>query len=400
GLGPVTEAALDMPLGLAPSDIAAALAALQTEGFALRGRFTPGIDPGADNDEWCERRLLARIHRYTLKRLRAEIEPVAARDFLRSLFEWQRVTQQSRMEGPDALAAVLGQLEGFEAAAGAWETEILAARGAEYEPAWLDDHCLAGRTAWARLRPRNPRPDGERGISPVRTTPITFLARRNAPLWSALSPAPDPAQASPRARAVMKVIEEHGASFFDELAEGSGQLKPQVEEALGELVALGLVTSDSFAGMRALPDPRRPFCRRLCGRAIRAPRRNRHAARSSPQAGLGRMDLVVRRRPAEPRRRAHPRRQARRLDRQPGALSRRIAGRALHRRPGAISRNPRSRDRMAGEEGLAPRRCPARPDRVVLIHAISCASPCRRGRRQTRRAPAASRGPAAETAHH
>jgi ATP-dependent Lhr-like helicase len=168
------------------------------------------------------------------------------------------------MEGPDALAAVLGQLEGFEAPAGGWETEILPARVAEYEPAWLDDHCLAGRTAWARLRPRNPRPDGERGISPVRTTPITFLARRHAPLWSALSPAPDPAQASPRAQAVIAVIREHGASFFDELAEGSGLLKPQVEEALGELVALGLVTSDSFAGMRALllPDDKRRSRRR------------------------------------------------------------------------------------------------------------------------------------------
>ena len=261
GLGPVTEAALAAPLGLAPADITAALAALQTEGFALRGRFTPGTDAG----EWCERRLLARIHRYTLKRLRAEIEPVAARDFLRFLFEWQRVTAASRMEGPDALAAVLGQLEGFEAAAGAWETEILPARVNAYDPAWLDDHCLAGRTAWARLRPRNPRPDGERGgISPVRTTPITFLARRNAPLWTALSPAADPAQASPRARAVMAVIEQHGASFFDELAEGSGLLKPQVEEALGELVALGLVTSDSYAGMRALiiPDEKRRSRRR------------------------------------------------------------------------------------------------------------------------------------------
>ncbi|MBV9016968.1 MAG: ATP-dependent DNA helicase, partial [Alphaproteobacteria bacterium] len=261
GLGPVTEQALAAPLGLTPTDIAAALAALQTEGFALRGRFTPGIEA----DEWCERRLLARIHRYTLRRLRAEIEPVAARDFLRFLFEWQRVTSTARMEGPDALAAVLGQLEGFEAAAGAWETEILPARVNGYDPAWLDDHCLAGRTAWARLRPRNPRPDGDRnGISPVRTTPITFLARRNAPLWTALSPAPDPAQASPRARAVMAVIEQHGASFFDELADGSGQLKPQVEEALGELVALGLVTSDSFAGMRALiiPDDKRRSRRR------------------------------------------------------------------------------------------------------------------------------------------
>jgi ATP-dependent Lhr-like helicase len=260
GLGPVSEAALAMPLGLTPADIAAGLAALQGEGFALRGRFTPGID----TDEWCERRLLARIHRYTLKRLRAEIEPVAARDLLRFLFEWQRVTQQSRMEGPDALAAVLGQLEGFEAPAGGWETEILPARVNAYDPAWLDDHCLAGRTAWARLRPRNPRPDGERGISPVRTTPITFLARRHAPLWSALSPAPDAAQASPRAQAVMAVIREHGASFFDELAEGSGFLRPQVEEALAELVALGLVTSDSFAGMRALliPDEKRRSRRR------------------------------------------------------------------------------------------------------------------------------------------
>ncbi|HVC57357.1 MAG TPA: DEAD/DEAH box helicase [Stellaceae bacterium] len=256
GLGPVGEAALAAPLGLMPGAIAAALAALQTEGFALRGRFTPG----AAEDEWCERRLLARIHRYTLKRLRAEIEPVAARDFLRFLFDWQRVTEQTRMEGPDALAAVLGQLEGFEAAAGAWETEILPARVAEYDPAWLDDHCLAGRIAWARLRPRSPRPEGaERGPSaaagPVRTTPITLLARRHVPLWAALAPAPDAAQASPRAQAVAGFIRDNGASFFDELADGTRLLRPQVEEALAELVALGLVNADSFAGLRSLLMP-------------------------------------------------------------------------------------------------------------------------------------------------
>ena len=187
GLGPITEPELAAPLGLAPGEITAALASLQAEGFALRGRFTPG----GDTDEWCERRLLARIHRYTLKRLRAEIEPVAARDFLRFLFAWQRVTDDTRMEGPDALAAVLGQLEGFEAPAGAWETEILPARVAGYDPAWLDDQCLAGRIAWARLRPRGNA--GERGAAgvaagPVRTTPITLLARRHAPLWAALSP--------------------------------------------------------------------------------------------------------------------------------------------------------------------------------------------------------------------
>jgi ATP-dependent Lhr-like helicase len=254
GLGPVSETELAAPLGLSPDAVNAALAALQAEGFALRGHFTPD----AVADEWCERRLLARIHRYTLKRLRAEIEPVAARDFLRFLFAWQRVTDDTRMEGPDALAAVLGQLEGFEAPAGAWETEILPARVAGYDPSWLDDQCLAGRIAWARLRPRSNA--GERGapgpaVGPVRTTPITLLARRHAPLWAALSPMPDPAQASGPARVVGDFIRDNGASFFDELADGTRLLRPQIEEALAELVALGLVSSDSFAGLRALLMP-------------------------------------------------------------------------------------------------------------------------------------------------
>ncbi|HEX2151466.1 MAG TPA: hypothetical protein VHG31_05640, partial [Stellaceae bacterium] len=252
GLGPVTEAELAAPLGLTPNAIAAALASLQAEGFALRGRFTPGTL----EDQWCERRLLARIHRYTLKRLRAEIEPVAARDFLRFLFAWQRVTDETGMEGPDALAAILGQLEGFEAPAGAWETEILPARITGYDPAWLDDQCLAGRIAWARLRPRSN--VGERGAGsagPVRTTPITLLARRHAPLWAALSPVPDPERASGRARVIADFIRDNGASFFDELVDGTRLLRPQIEEALAELVALGLVSSDSFAGLRALLMP-------------------------------------------------------------------------------------------------------------------------------------------------
>jgi ATP-dependent helicase Lhr and Lhr-like helicase len=251
GQGPVTQEALAVPLGLAPTDVAAALAALETEGFALRGRFSPG----AETDEWCERRLLARIHRYTVKRLRAEIEPVAARDFLRFLLGWQRVTAEARMEGPDAVAAVIGQLEGFEAAAGAWETEILPARIAQYEPAWLDDHCLAGRIAWARLRPRTSANGNERRAAPVRTTPITLLARRHAPLWAALSPAEESVALSASAQAVIAAIRAHGASFFDELVEATGLLRPQAEEALAELVAQGLVNSDSFSGLRALLVP-------------------------------------------------------------------------------------------------------------------------------------------------
>ena len=252
GLGPVTAAAIAAPLGFAPPEIAAALAALETEGFALRGRFTPG----ATADEWCERRLLARVHHYTVKRLRAEIEPVAARDFLRFLARWQGVAAESRKEGPDAVEAMIGQLEGFEAPAGAWETEILPARLDGYEPSWLDDLCLSGRVAWARLRPPAGRPNGNgRAATPVRTTPITLLARRNARLWASFSASQEAIRPSAQAQKVADCILAAGASFFDELVDGAGLLRPQVEEALAELVALGLVTSDSFGGLRALLMP-------------------------------------------------------------------------------------------------------------------------------------------------
>ena len=174
GLGPTTSAAIAASLGLPVTSIESALAVLQAEGFAMRGQFTPGA---VAEGEWCERRLLARIHRYTVKRLRAEIEPVEARDFLRFLFEWQRVTPEGRMEGPDAVGAILGQLEGFEAPASAWETEILPTRISEYEPAWLDEQCLAGRYVWTRLARR--KSDSERNAAPVRGTPIVLLARRN-----------------------------------------------------------------------------------------------------------------------------------------------------------------------------------------------------------------------------
>jgi ATP-dependent helicase Lhr and Lhr-like helicase len=263
GLGPVTEGGLAAALGLEPQDISAALLALEAEGFAMRGQFTSD----STAEEWCERRLLARIHRYTVNRLRAEIQPVAARDFLRFLLDWQRVTPDTRMEGPDALEVLVRQLEGFEAAAGAWETEILPARLDAYEPSWLDDQCLAGRVAWARLRNRNGRTNGgERGATPVRTTPITLLTRRHAGLWASLSSAEDPPAPNGRAQAVADCIRQYGASFFDELVDGTGLLRPQVEEALAELVALGIVNSDSFAGLRALLVPADRRGRRAGGR--------------------------------------------------------------------------------------------------------------------------------------
>lgn len=259
GLGPVTQAALAAPLGLQPGDITGALAALQAEGFALRGRFTPG----SNADEWCDRRLLSRIHHYTIRRLRAEIEPVAARDFLRFLFSWQHITEETRLEGPDTVETVVHQLEGFEVPAGGWETEILPARITAYEATWLDDQCLAGRIAWAKLTPSGGGGNGrDRAASPVRTTPIALLPRRHISLWMSLAGSPSEAQPSSRAQAVIDCLRADGASFFDELVEATGLLRQQLEEALSELVALGMVSSDSFGGLRALLVPsgrRKPY---------------------------------------------------------------------------------------------------------------------------------------------
>ncbi len=172
-LGPVTAASLAAPLGLAAAEVDIALLQLEAEGTVMRGSFSPG-EPEV---QWCERRLLARIHRYTVNRLRQEIEPVEPRDFMRFLFEWQRVAPDARVEGPDAVAGIVSQLEGFEAPAAAWETEILPSRVNEYDPAWLDELSRAGRVVWTRIAALNS--SGTRTASPVRTTPITFAARRH-----------------------------------------------------------------------------------------------------------------------------------------------------------------------------------------------------------------------------
>jgi ATP-dependent Lhr-like helicase len=254
GLGPVTAAQIADSLGVSETQINGALASLEAQGFAMRGHFTAQ----SVEEEWCERRLLARIHRYTVKRLRAEIEPVPARDFLRFLCEWQRVMPAARMQGSDALAAVLAQFEGFESPAGAWETEVLPSRITEYEPQWLDEHCRAGRFIWTRLAARSgarAEDSGGRGASPIRSTPIVFLARRNVPLWSLFADQSDTAHLTSKAQAVAEFIREHGASFFDEIADNVGMLPSEVEESLAELVAVGLVNSDSFAGLRVLLMP-------------------------------------------------------------------------------------------------------------------------------------------------
>ena len=195
------------PLGLEPGAAAGALAALESEGAILKGRFLPGVN----DEQWCDRRLLARIHHYTVRRLRSEIDPVAARDFLRFLFAWQHVSEETRLEGPDSLPATLSTLEGFEAPAKAWETEILPARLKGYQPSWLDAQCLAGRTAWARLTPPPAPANGRaRHATPVGATPIALIERRRAPLWMALAPLSGAAPLSGRAEVVLDCLQRAG----------------------------------------------------------------------------------------------------------------------------------------------------------------------------------------------
>ena len=196
--------------GLPAERISAALTALEVEGFALAGNFTPG----ESDREWCERRLLARIHRYTVKRLRAEIEPVSARDYLRFLFDWQGVSADTRREGAKALDAVIEQLAGFAAPAVAWEGSILSARLSDYASGLLDDGCLAGRIAWGRLGtpPAKPKSNGRR-FAPLKSTPITLFPRKAATVWSR-PPADEPPHISGRATKVAAFIARERRLFL------------------------------------------------------------------------------------------------------------------------------------------------------------------------------------------
>jgi ATP-dependent Lhr-like helicase len=251
GEGPVTETALAQKLGISHHQISAAVLALQTEGFAIGGLFS-----GSAEKEWCDRRLLARIHRYTIKRLRAEIEPVSPQDYMGFLLAWQRVTPDTQMQGADAVSAVLQQLEGFEAPAAAWETEILPSRISNYKAAWLDQACTTGRSVWTTLRRRDDgKSSGPRSSGPIRSSPISILSRRQLAQWLALQPPPDLSHANDRARQVLEVVRQRGALFYDELLDASHLMPSQLEDALGELAGLGLITSDSFAGLRALLAP-------------------------------------------------------------------------------------------------------------------------------------------------
>ncbi|UVM54844.1 DEAD/DEAH box helicase [Pseudomonas sp. B21-012] len=253
GFGPLTTEQIAAPLQLPVSAIEQALARLEGEGYVMRGYYfqpnqQPNQQPGQQALQWCERHLLARIHRYTIKRLRREIEPVSLQNFTRFLFDWQHLAPGSRLQGQAALSAVLDQFEGYPAAAAAWESDLLPTRLKDYSPRWLDEACRAGKYAWARLAP-------SAAASTLRSTPLVLLPRPRLGLWRALSPALDSSELGLRAQRVHTVLSEHGALFFDELVHDAHLLPSELENALQELVAAGLISADSFAGLRALITP-------------------------------------------------------------------------------------------------------------------------------------------------
>lgn len=264
-LGPTTASQLSQRLGLPAPNIETALLALESDGAVLRGEFTV---PRGKELEWCDRLLLSRIHRLTLGRMRREIEPVSAADFMKFLLVWQHVAGKTRLRGRDGVLEVIRQLQGLELPAPAWEQHVLPARIEDYNPADLEGLCLAGAIAWGRLRLNDDPQQTDNGASvlkqrrrrllvPTRTAPIAFLLRDElefflegeVPRWE------EAATLSPPAREVGQYLAQRGASFLADIARGTGLLKVKAEEALWQLVAHGFATGDGIAGLRVLLTP-------------------------------------------------------------------------------------------------------------------------------------------------
>ena len=276
--GPSTAADLASLLSMERNLVDTSLGGLEAAGQVLRGRFSPASRSAEGQLEWCNRRLLARIHRRTLGRLRREIDPVTSALFLRFLFQWQHASVGTALHGIDGTLAVLRQLQGYEISAAAWESEVLPRRIANYSPALLDRLCLSGEVMWGRLSPHPafafPLEPGPRGgqVRPTRTAPVTLFLREDL-TWLAGEPgvADQTTPLSHPARDVANALAGRGASFMPELVNATGRLPSEVEDGLWELAAAGIVTADGFDNLRALVDPKR---RRGQGRG--RPNRPRH----------------------------------------------------------------------------------------------------------------------------
>ena len=259
--GPVAAAQLAQLLGLPVGQIDTALLRMEMSGAILRGKFT---DPKAVETEWCERRLLARIHRLTVASLRKQIEPVTSAQFMRWLLRWQHAAPGSQVQGERATLDVLRQLQGFEIPANAWERHVLSRRIANYDPAYLDQLCLNGSVGWGRLSPHPATLEdaaaGKRRVIPTSVAPITFFVREDSDWMAPHHPIVEKPEArglSEGARGVLEFLRQRGASFFTDIVRGTGKLKAEIETGLWELVAAGVVTADGFENLRSLIDPRR-----------------------------------------------------------------------------------------------------------------------------------------------
>jgi ATP-dependent Lhr-like helicase len=261
--GPVTVPELAGRTGLAASRARVGLGRLEAEGFAMRGSF----DAGVEEEQWCSRRLLARIHAYTQHRLRREIEPVTSQELVRFLLQWQHVAPGAQRQGRAGVLAVVDQLQGFEIPAGAWEEAILPARVEGYQHRWLEDLCHAGELVWGRLSPRPADAEGteRRGsATPSRATPVTFALREDLP-WLLAAARGGAAPSEPShgpARDVLDALRSRGAMFHSELRNATGRLPVEVEEGLWDLVARGIVTADGFQAVRSLLSARQAWKRR------------------------------------------------------------------------------------------------------------------------------------------
>jgi len=258
--GPVTANQLGSLLTLAVLDLEKTLLRLEASGVVLRGKFT---GPGSDETEWCERRLLARIHRLTLGQLRKEIQSVTPAQFMNWQLRWHHVATGTQLLGERGTLEALRQIQGFEAPANSWEPQILRRRVADFDPKVLDHLCLTGAVGWGRLslHPATLEAftDGKRRVIPTSVAPITFFVREDAD-WMILRRAAGEAEFTglgSDAGAVLRFLRQRGASFFADIVRGTGKLKSEVETALWELVAAGLLTADGFDNLRALIDPKR-----------------------------------------------------------------------------------------------------------------------------------------------
>jgi ATP-dependent Lhr-like helicase len=271
--GPVTVAALAERFGVDAFAVESALIRLEAEGQLLRGRFA-----GGDDEQWCNRRVLARIHRLTLGNLRREIEPVSTAEYVRFLYRWQHVAPTARLHGVDGTLQVVKQLEGYEIPAAAWEASILPARVAGYKREYLDRLCYSGEVMWGRLSPHPALAEGEdehavrtaqgkpRRIRPTKVAPIALFAREDAEALIVTRDGAAHGALSHAAREVLDEITRRGAPFFADIVRGTKRLPSEVEESLWQLVAAGLVTADGFDALRSLIDAKR----RLGEKGLRA----------------------------------------------------------------------------------------------------------------------------------